>query len=253
MKVRFASLILLILLISGAAFAGGAVSPVVAVLLVGEDSEKRPLVAQEGTAFYVGGGKFYTAAHIVELNTGGSILGNLGWWIGADFLVVAPALAVGLPFTFGRDVFGPATQTCVDKRWQSTHSMQASVYDFGSFVIAIGGEKGDVPASLPVYKVSQVDPRVGDKVTGEGYPVFTKVLSVIHSRTYSGEVVQVEPGMFLVRIDEGLSAPGSSGAPVLNTSGEVVGVQFAGDHQEITPDYHIWATIASAMRESNCQ
>ncbi len=202
-----------------------------------------------GTAFHVGGGRFFTNGLIVELTGPNSAWGPDGLWIGADLWGNVPTKVSGFRYRRGEDTFGPATQVCKDSRWKGFEKSNAgefaSPFDFGSFTIP--------SIDLPSYKLADKDPNVGDQVRGEGY-ASASIAWPAKLYEWSGTVNKVGDGRMWITITEGFNIPGSSGSPIRNRADDVVGILYGGDYPDSrTPAPHALAVPVSTIESSACR
>ncbi len=214
-------------------------SPTVQVLVIGKNEGG----GRAGTAFHVGGGRFYTNGHVAETIGPSSGWGPVGWWIGGEMWVNVPSRVTG--FRFSRDdTYGPATELCKDPRWQVARHDRATPFDFASFKIA--------SVELPAYRLASADPQVGDRVKGEGY---ASASNAWPPKMYEwvGTVLEARDGDLYISVKGGFALPGSSGSPILNEAGKVVGVVYSSDQDGRTPAAHIWAVPVSAVQSSTCR
>ena len=223
-----------------------AVSPTVAVFVISKDPSGKS--SRWATAFHVGDGKFYTNGHVIDVIGPASFWGPSGWWIGADLWVNVPGKVSGFRRT-PNDTFGPATEFCKDPRWKGSSNPLAYLtgpFDFASFKIA--------SLDLPSYKLASKDPQVRDHVSSEG---FARASSAWPPKlyTWNGTVSEVGDGWMWITVTEGFNIPGSSGSPIRNEAGDVVGVLYGGDYpaDRRTPAMHALAVPISAMQSSACR
>lgn len=155
----------------------------------------------KGTAFHVGGGTFYTNAHVAQPREGYGPL----------------TLARG---TSPRVALGTAEVVCTNDR-SIDPSGSARPYD-------IAKVKLHTTRPLPpALSTTRVRPPTNARVTVIGYPAlaWTPVVA-------TGTVAEVLPfNVFAYTVDSGRVAPGSSGSPVLNYRSEVAGIHYASDER----------------------
>ncbi len=192
-----------------------------------------------GTAFHVGAGIFYTNAHIANPQA------VSGMWLPKEF----DRMFLWDPI-FNR--LSPAEVVCVDSRWAGGTLKNAVNFDV-AMVRAPGA------AYLPALHFADhpVEPRAYPRYPRErvhiiGYPdrgflnPITDITWPSRRYTFFGWIGIVTEQV--MRIDRpafplgGVEGPGSSGSPVLNESGDIVGITYAGEG----PVGRIWAVPVPA-------
>lgn len=167
---------------------------------------------RRGTAFHVGGGLFYTNAHVVRTKVPD---GFSQWYLAGT----AAARSV--------DTWvGPASVTCVHTRWREAREGQSSPFDVAHLTA--------LPAWPPVaLTLDTRNPISGMRVVIKGFAsasfgwppkLYTATGRV--ARVWSFEHV------FSIDIDSGFAMQGSSGSPVFTEAGQVIGMVYAGNHRQ---------------------
>lgn len=149
----------------------------------------------KGTAFHIGDGLFYTNAHVARTEQGYGPL----------------MLGRGTP----RQELGRATVVCINNR--ASVNQFATPYDIAKVRV-------DTPRArrLPTLKFYRWGPRPGLRIRVIGYPE-NRWMPVMAEGTIAE---QLEDQVFAFEVQDGLVTQGSSGSPVLTTSGEVVGMVY---------------------------
>ncbi len=164
-----------------------------------------------GTAFHVGGGNFYTNAHIVRA--------PLPEGFTDFYLASTTATASMATWT------GPATCICVHRQWRSTSqdTQQAYPYDVATLQV----ERSD---RIPALRLAIVRPQMGQRARVVGFPAASWGWPPI-MYVASGWItaVDVTRQQLQVDINAGFAMEGSSGSPVLNDRDEVIGLVHARD------------------------
>jgi V8-like Glu-specific endopeptidase len=153
-------------------------------------------VCTKGTAFHVGDGVFYTNAHVAraEMGYGPLMLGR------------------GTP----RQELGRGTVLCINNRASLTSA--ATPYDVAKVRVDTARAR-----RLPALKFYRWGPVAGLRIRIIGYPgnQWTPVIA-------EGTISQrLQHQVFTFEVNDGIVTRGSSGSPVLTTSGEVVGMVYA--------------------------
>ncbi|MDR7521749.1 MAG: serine protease [Armatimonadota bacterium] len=190
------------------ALAGGAVPEPFrrAIVVVGLHNPEQRRSITIGTAFYVGRRLFYTNAHVVldrqriQREDGPGY--NQWMLVGAN--------------EFGSPVatLGTADVQCVDTRYKPTPWGEPEPYDVA--LLRFTGPEERLSAPLVI---SAVPIRPGERARVIGYPGGAVLIEAW------GTVTDVNAERIIVTRDSGAAAlPGSSGSPLLNARGEVVGI-----------------------------
>ncbi len=208
-------------------------------------SKARDEGSRAGTAFHIGGGRFFTNGHIVEAISPNSFWGPEGWWTEGTLWAMVPGRISGYRVLPGEDTFGPAMEICKDPRWRGIKNGITGPYDLASFKIA--------SVDLPAYHLASVDAKVGDRVRGEGYASASRAWPP-KMYSWSGTVSEIGDGWMWIAITEGFNMRGDSGGPILNESGDVVAVLYGGDYPDNrTPAKHALAVPLSGIQSSACR
>ena len=149
----------------------------------------------KGTAFHVGDGVFYTNALVARNEQGYGPL----------------MVGRGTP----RQELGRAAVVCINARASLNHF--ATPYDIAKVRV-------DTPRAkrLPALRMYRWGPRAGLPIRVIGYPE-DRWTPVVAEGTIAE---QLEDQVFAFEVQNGLVTRGSSGSPVLTTSGEVVGMVY---------------------------
>ncbi|HEY3249149.1 MAG TPA: serine protease [bacterium] len=176
-----------------------------AIVAIGVAHRPSNFYVTNGTAFHVGMGYFYTNAHVVH-SFRQSIANGYEW-------IVLQAIRTGIPDT----QLGVGELTCVDSRWAAPGN--GSVQPFDAALVRITRLLG--PPMPPALAIAPAAAAVGDKVRSIGFPGATETIVRYEMR---GDVVDVTTPWVIVQVTSGAVIPGSSGSPILNSDGEVVGI-----------------------------
>lgn len=185
-----------------------------------------------GTTFHVGGGVFYTNAHVVRTKVPE---GYTQWYL------------VGASSTKSRDTWlGPATIACVHPRWHGTRdSDNAEPFDVATM-------KVDSTRNLPpALTLTNRTPLVDTKVTIKGFASaslgWPPKLYTATGRV--SELSQTEQA-FAIDIESGFALEGSSGSPVLDDEGHVIGIVYARTgERDRSAAAQVFAVTVAAMNE----
>jgi hypothetical protein len=177
-----------------------------AVVLVARRNPANDRYVSVGTAFHIGGGWFRTAAHVIRAPMPKRFEGR-----GFDEWALYQSDEYGNPGAY-LNAFEIA---CVDRRY--VHDPDGAVLPHDSALVRT--RDSSMESTL---QVSSARPRVGDAVSVWGFP-HGDVL--FESRA---KVTSVSDRWIEMREDVGSPVIGGhSGSPVVNASGEVVGVMVA--------------------------
>jgi V8-like Glu-specific endopeptidase len=182
-----------------------------------------------GTAFHVGGGVFYTNAHVVRAKVPE---GYTQWYL------------AGASSTKSRDTWlGPATIACVHSRWRgSPESDHVEPFDVATMKV---NSKSDLP---PAFTLTNRTPLVGTKVTTKGF-ASASLGWPPKLYTATGRVSELSQSdqAFAIDIESGFALEGSSGSPVLDDEGHVVGIVFArsGERDRSAASQVVAATVTA--------
>jgi V8-like Glu-specific endopeptidase len=183
-------------------------------VIVVNPTEQRFL--RRGIAFHVGGGVFYTNAHVVKSPVPE---GFTAWYLASN--------------TSTRSIsswLGPVTVSCVHPRWRPTadrtNPTRATPFDVAVIRMT------EAP-DLPVLPFADAAPALGQRVTVKGFPRASRAWpSVLYTAT--GRIFQIigQDQIFRIQLDAGLYLGGSSGSPVLAEDSRVVGIAYSGSGVE---------------------
>jgi hypothetical protein len=185
----------------------GEVDQAVVHVVVLNRSEGRLL--RRGTAFHVGGGLFYTNAHIVRRAIPS---GYTEWRLAAAGAAMAPDTWLG-----------PAAIACVHPFWRDPGTTQARPFDVALLRVEA------VAALPPALSLATGLPQPGVRVRIKGFPAASRGWPpVLYTSEGRVDEVDITEQVFSVRIEAGFALGGSSGSPVLTDDGRVVGIVFGG-------------------------
>jgi hypothetical protein len=186
---------------------------------------------RRGTAFHVGGGLFYTNAHIVRR----AIPSGYTEWR------LATAGAAMAPDTW----LGPATIACVHPFWRDPGTTQARPFD----VALLRVEAAALP---PALSLASGLPQPGVRVRIKGFPAASRGWPpVLYTSEGRIDEVDITEQIFSVRIESGFALGGSSGSPVLADDGRAVGIIFGGTGEGRTASSEGVAVTVPGM-QSGC-
>src|SRR6266849_1371239 len=185
-----------------------------------------------GTAFHVGGGAFYTNAHVVRAKVPD---GYTQWYLASA------------SSTRNRDTWlGPATIACVHPRWRdSGETNRSEPFDVATFKV---NPKNDLPPALTLTTRTLL---TGDQVTIRGFASaslgWPPKLYTATGRV--SKLWQSDQG-FSIEIEIGFAQEGSIGSPVLNGEGHVVGIVYARSGQrDRSAATQLFAVTVTGMSE----
>jgi V8-like Glu-specific endopeptidase len=164
--------------------------------------------ARLGTAFHLGGGIFYTAAHVARAKVPE----------GFTQLYLAAPTSGETPESW----LGPLTVSCVHPHWRGARddSTRAYPYDVAQLRLQTAPE-------LPSLSLDIRNPQEGRAAIVKGFPAASRGWPP-PMYTARGRIDEVDGGIqaFSVAIQSGFALGGSSGSPVLGDDGRVLGMVF---------------------------
>ncbi len=166
------------------------------------------------TAFHVGSGRFYTNAHVIR-NAEAK---------GLTQFFVASTTSRPTPADFLR-----VKVECIHGSWQDPHTHEKS-YPFDVAQLQ-ASPAAILPPALALSAWAAVE---GQHVRIIGFPIVSQAWPSNwppkqHTAMGRVEVIYASYRAFSISVESGTVLGGSSGSPVLNEAGEVVGILFAGD------------------------
>ena len=192
----------------------------------------KPSFYRIGTAFHVGGGAFYTNAHVVRAKVPD---GYTQWYLASA------------SSTRSRDTWlGPATIACIHPRWRdSGEPNRSEPFDVATFKV---NPKSALP---PALTLTTRTPLTGDQVTIKGF-ASASLGWPPKLYTATGRVSDVwqSEQAFSIDIESGFALEGSSGSPVLDREGHVVGIVYARSGQrDRSAATELFAVTVAGMNE----
>ncbi len=169
---------------------------------------------RRGTAFHVGGGVFYTNAHVVKDKI------PEGY---TEWRLTSPSSGL-VPDTW----LGPATISCIHPLWKDTGDTSlVSPYDVAQLRVDGASE---LP---PALSLANWLPQAGTPVRIKGFPAASRGWPpVLYTSTGRVDEMRMADQTFFIRIDSGFTLGGSSGSPVLADDNRVIGIVFGGSGAE---------------------
>jgi hypothetical protein len=165
-------------------------------------------VCAAATAFHVGGGRFFTNAHVVGLLRRGTREGCRLWFVMQARETRLPDYPIAL-----------VRVACVDPRYKETPDATVAPFDVAVLEVQELGVGERLPPAL-VFDPRM--PRPGEAVRVVGFPASTEPVRF----DIRGLVGDVSRTVFLVDNRTPGAIPGVSGSPVLDGTGRVIGIVF---------------------------
>lgn len=179
-----------------------------------------------GTAFHIGNGRFVTAAHVAFKTTDED---------GFSVPITSKNLRFNLHPHEGRlPLRAPAAEVereCIDPKFDVNLRSKAAQVGYDVATLKLRQAFGGGLLADDALPIAEADPKVGDVVTVVGFPGEGAVMTPAVLMTARSRVTEVDGrvGAFEYEALPGSAlAGGASGAPVLNASGQVVGIHYAG-------------------------
>lgn len=191
----------------------------------------KPSFYRIGTAFHVGGGAFYTNAHVVRAKVPD---GYTQWYLASA------------SSTRSRDTWlGPATIACVHPRWRQSEPNRSEPFDVATFKV---NSKSNLP---PALTLTTRTPLTGDQVTIKGFASASLGWPPkLYTSTGRVSDLWLPEQAFAIDIESGFALEGSSGSPVLDGEGRVVGIVYARSGQrDRSAATQVFAVTVAGMRE----
>ncbi len=203
---------------------------VMAVLAVDPGADK---FVKRATAFHIGGGVFYTNAHVVR----GPLPSNYSQM----FLASTTA-------TRTRDSWvGPVQVSCVDARWQGAKEVErAFPFDVAKVHVPLASQLPALPISNQLPDSGMRVRIVGFAGASRGWP--PKLYVAI------GRIGQVDHSAqtFMIDVESGFALEGSSGSPVITDASEVIGIIYARQGVRDGSAAQRMAAITTYAMQSGC-
>jgi len=188
---------------------------------------------KRATAFHVGGGIFYTNAHVVR----GPLPSNY-----------SQMFLAGTTATRSRENWvGPIHVRCVDARWQGAREIERA------FPFDVAKVDAPLGAQLPALPISRQQPENGSRVRIVGFAAAShgwppKLYTAL------GRIAQIDEGAqtFMIDVESGFALEGSSGSPVITDADEVIGIIYARQGVRDGSAAQHMAAITTQAMQSGC-
>lgn len=169
---------------------------------------------RRGTAFHVGGGVFYTNAHVVR----GKIPEGYTEW-----RLTTPTSSL-VPDTW----LGPATISCIHPLWKDPGDTSvAGPYDVAQLKVE------GASALPPALALASALPVPGTRVRMKGFPSASRGWPpILYTSAGRVDEISMADQTFYIKIESGFALGGSSGSPALADDNRVMGIVFGGSGAE---------------------
>ena len=165
-------------------------------------------VCTAATAFHVGGGRFFTNAHVIGQLRRGTREGCRLWFVLQARETRLPEYPIAL-----------VRPACVDPRYRETPDATVAAFDVAVLEVQELGVGEHLP---PALAFDRRMPRPGEQVRVVGFPASSEPVRF----DIRGAVSDVSRTVFLIDNRTPGAIPGVSGSPVLDGAGRVIGIVF---------------------------